>query len=118
MKRLFSTTLPILFWEAPVFCLASAFGGEPPPPTDPASHFAGQKPGEAQAIMLRFEGTVTAVDAKHNSLTVKTADGEKTFQVTDKTTITGSDKPAKLQDLRIGMKAEIIVKHVNARGDE
>lgn len=68
--------------------------------------------------MHRFEGTVVAVDAKHTSLTIKTGDGDQAFQVTANTRITGSDKPAKLQDIRPGMKAEIIVKHVNAQGDE
>ncbi len=116
MNRLVSTTQSLLRLGAPLLGISLAFGVEPTKPDEPP-HFAGQAPGEAQALMHRVAGTVAAVDAKQMSLTVKTEEGDQTVHLTDKTRITGSDKPAKFQDITVGKKVEIIVKHVNAEGD-
>ena len=56
-----------------------------------------------------FTGTITAVDAAKNTVTVKNKDGEKTFVVTDKSKITTADKnvPATLADLKVGEKVKV-----------
>ncbi len=84
----------------------------------PGDHFQGQAPGEAQAIMHRYEGPISSVDLKEKSLTLKTGEAQLTFKVTAKTKITRGTAAGSFDDLAVGKAVELTVKHINAQGDE
>jgi hypothetical protein len=73
-------------------------------------HFPGEAPGEAQSILQRLEGPISAVDPKAMTLTVKLAEGPRTFKVTSKTKFTRGGAPASLSAAVVGTMVEIIIK--------
>lgn len=81
-------------------------------------HFAGQAPGEKQAILRRIEGTVSAMDSKGMTLTVKLAEGSRTFKVSSKTKFTRNAVPASMKDIAVGKPVEVVVKKVYGQPDE
>ena len=81
-------------------------------------HFSGQAPGEAQATFRQFKGPVGAVDPKAMTVTVKLAEGDRVFKVTDKTKLSRGDKPALFKDLGVGQTVEIVIKMVYGLADE
>jgi len=81
-------------------------------------HFNGQAPGEKQAILRRMEGSVSAADAKKMTLTVKVAEGDRTFTVTSKSKFTRNATPAAMGDVAVGQPVEVVVKMVYGQPDE
>lgn len=68
--------------------------------------------GVATAADKQVKGTVVKVDAKAKTLTVKTADGEKTYDVNDQTKFIGPKggvSDAGLKDDRLVKGAEVTV---------
>jgi hypothetical protein len=63
-----------------------------PPAVSPAAPAAA--PAQAQAQALTASGDLVSVDAKEQTLAVKTSTGEMTFKYNDETKITGSSKGA------------------------
>ena len=80
-------------------------------------HFSGQAPGEAQTILQRFSGAVSAVDTNAMTLTVKSAETNRAYKVTVKTKFKREDKPAALKDAAVGKTVEVIV-NLRAKSDE
>jgi len=80
-------------------------------------HFSGQAPGEAQTILRMFKGTVTAVDLKAKTLTIKADKEDHSFKVTSKTKFKSGDKPASFKDIGVGKTVEVIV-NIRAQSDE
>jgi hypothetical protein len=81
-------------------------------------HFSGQAPGEAQAILRKIKGSVSAVDPKAMTLTVKLAEGDRVFKVTAKTKLSSGDKPALLKGVGVGKTVEAVIKMVHGHADE
>ena len=81
-------------------------------------HFSGQAPGEAQAILRKFKGSVSAIDPKAMTLTIKLAEGDRVFKVTSKTKFSCGDKPALLKDVGVGKTVEVAIKMVHGQADE
>jgi len=81
-------------------------------------HFPGQGPGEKQAILRQIKGTVSAFDSKGMTLTVKSAEGERTFKVTSKTKFTRNSAPASMNEVAVGKPVEVVVKMVYGQPDE
>jgi hypothetical protein len=81
-------------------------------------HFAGQAPGEKQAILRQMAGAVSAMDAKGMTLTVKLAEGDRTFKVTSKTKFTRNTAPAAITDVAVGQPVKVVVKMVYGQPNE
>jgi hypothetical protein len=81
-------------------------------------HFSGQAPGEAQAILRKVKGSVSAVDPKAMTLTIKLAEGDRVFKVAAKTKFSSGDKPALLRDIGVGKTVEAVIKMVHGQADE
>ncbi|PWU09925.1 MAG: hypothetical protein C5B50_26370 [Verrucomicrobia bacterium] len=81
-------------------------------------HFAGQAPGEKQAILRQIKGTVGAIDSKRKTLTIKSGERERTFKVTSKSKFTRNGAPASMKDVVAGQPVEVIVKSVYGQPDE
>jgi len=81
-------------------------------------HFPGQAPGEKQAILRQIKGTVSAIDSKGMTLTIKSAEGEHKFKVTSKTKFTQNAAPASMSDVAVGKPVEVVVKMVYGQPDE
>jgi hypothetical protein len=86
---------------------------QPQPP-----HFPGQAPGEKQAVLRMINGSVSAVDLKTMTLTIKTAEGDRAFIVTSRTKITRDNKAASLSDAIVGKPAEVVIKLGRGQPDE
>src|ERR1017187_7586262 len=71
-------------------------------------HFSGQAPGEAQAIFRKIKGSVSAVDLKAMTLTIKLAEGDRVFKVTAKTKLSCGEKPALFKDVGVGKTVEAV----------
>jgi len=74
-------------------------GGAPPSPTSPASPAAPAAPGagpadQAGAAQQTATGELVSVDAKANTLSVKTATGEVTIKYDDSTKVSGASRNA------------------------
>ena len=80
-------------------------------------HFSGQAPGEAQAILHQFKGSVSAVDSRAKTLTIKLGEGDRVFKVTAKTKFRCGNKPGVFKDAGVGKTVEIVV-NVRAQSDE
>ncbi|MDB6064628.1 MAG: hypothetical protein JWR26_836 [Pedosphaera sp.] len=109
-----------LFAGAMVAQLAScsAQGADTNDTNNSQPHFPGQAPGEAQKVLRRFEGSVTAVDSKAMTLTIKSKDGDHKFKVSSKTKFSRGDKPASLSDAAVGQPVEVVVKSGRGQPDE
>jgi len=81
-------------------------------------HFSGQAPGEAQTILHQLKGSISAVDAKAMTLTIKSGDGAPLiFKITAKTKFSRSGKPAAFKDADVGSTVEVVV-NSRAQSDE
>lgn len=81
-------------------------------------HFSGQAPGERQAILRRVKGTVTAIDSKRMTMTIKSAEGERAIKITSKTKFNRNGVPASMKDVAVGNSLEAVVKMVYGQPDE
>ena len=81
-------------------------------------HFPGQAPGERQAILRQIKGTVTAIDAKRMTLTIKSAEGERALKITSKTKFNRNEAPASMKDVAVSNSVEVVVKMVYGQPDE
>jgi hypothetical protein len=81
-------------------------------------HFSGQAPGEAQAILRKYAGSISAVDPKAMTLNIKSTEGCRAFKVTAKTKFSRGDKPALFQDVSVGKNVEAVIKMVHGQPDE
>ena len=81
-------------------------------------HFAGQAPGEKQAILHQMEGAVSAVDTKGMTLTVKLAEGDRMFKITSETKFTRNGAPASMKDVAVSKPVRVVVKSVYGQPDK
>ena len=81
-------------------------------------HFSGQAPGEAQAIFRQFKGSVSTVDPKAMTLTIKLAEGNCVFKATSKTKFSRGNKPVLFKDIGVGQTVEAVIKMVHGQTDE
>jgi hypothetical protein len=98
--------------------LATACGGKDTVTNASPPHFQGEAPGEKQTILHQIEGTVSAIDPKGITLTIKSADEERTLKVTSKTKFTRNRTPASLKDVTVGKSVRVVVKTVYGQPDE
>jgi len=101
-----------------VSALAVSCAGQAAGTNNSQPHFAGQAPGEKQAILHRIEGAVTALDAKGMTLTVRLAEGSRTFKAGSKTKFTQNAVPASMKDIALGKPVVVVVKKVYGQPDE
>ena len=92
-------------------CGAQDTGGSRP-------HFQGQAPGEKQTILRQIEGTVSAIDSKRMSLTIKSGEEERAFKVTSKTQFTRNATLASMKEIAVGKRVKVVVKMVYGQPDE
>jgi hypothetical protein len=71
--------------------------------------FPGQAPGEGQQVYRMVRGTITAVDSKAKTVTVKSEEGVKTYKATPKTKFTHAGSPASWSDVVAGKTVEATV---------
>jgi len=98
--------------------LATACGGKDTVTNASPPHFQGEAPGEKQTILHQVEGTVSAVDPKGMTLTIKSTEGERTFKVTSKTKFTRNRAHTSLNDVTVGKPVRVVVKTVYGQPDE
>lgn len=98
--------------------LAVSCGGQDAGSNGSQPHFAGQAPGEKQAILRRIEGTVSAIDAKGMTLTIKSAAETNTFKLTSKAKFKRNAAPASMSDITVGKPVQVVVKKVYGQPDE
>lgn len=96
--------------------LAASCGGQDAGGSRP--HFHGQAPGEKQTILRQIEGTVSAVDSKQMTLTIKSGKEERTLKVTSKTKFTRNAAPASMNDITVGKPVKVVIKMVYGQPDE
>ncbi len=98
----------------PISCAAQNSEGERSAP-----HFSGQEPHEAQEIFRKLEGSVCNIDTNGMTLTIRQDDKPATFKITLNTGFVRNDnRKAKLDDIEVGQKVEVIIKGVHGRPDE
>jgi hypothetical protein len=96
--------------------LAASCGGQDTGGSRP--HFQGQAPGEKQTILRQIEGTVSAIDLKRMTLTVKSGEAERAFKVSSKTQFTRNATPASMNEMAVGKRVKVVVKMVYGQADE
>jgi len=106
------------FIAAVVLTLAASCWGQAPTTNGSQPHFQGQAPGEKQTILQQIEGTVTAIDSKGMTLTIKSTEAQRAFKVASKTKFTRNAAPASMDDLSVGKRVKVIVKRVYGQPDE
>lgn len=80
---------------------AAAFAGNASlPPAAPRTHAAAQRG--------KVSGVVTAVDAGANTISVRTADGVKTFALSPTTRIVRSGKSVRVTDIAAGARVQAL----------
>lgn len=101
-----------------ILTLAASCGGQAPGSNGSQPHFQGQAPGEKQTILRQMEGTVSAIDSKRMTLTIKSGDEERTSKVTSKTKFTRNRAPASMNDITVGKPVKVVIKMVYGQPDE
>jgi hypothetical protein len=95
MKSIATFTASALLLSAAAFADNAAL-----PPAAAKTHAAAERG--------KVSGTVTAVDAGANTISVKTADGVKTFSLSPTTRIVRGGKPARVTDIVAGAKVQAL----------
>lgn len=101
-----------------VILLAVSCRGQAAGTNSSQPHFPGQAPGERQAILRQIKGTVSAIDSKKMTVTIKSAGEERAFKITSKTKFTRNAAPASIGDVSVGKPVEVVVKMVYGQPDE
>lgn len=117
MKRTNQITKSALVAGIMIMLLASC-GAQDANSNASQPHFAGQAPGEKQALLHQMKGTVSVMDKQKMTLTVKLAEGNRTFKLTAKTKFTRNAAPAAMTDVAAGQPVQVVVKAVFGQPDE